>query len=455
MGVALGLKPWKVFEAAESVVGPAMAQAMATAKALRSVHIIAGNGGQAWYTQPFPFAAIAADKSGNLSFYKPGTGTQQTVVAANNDKALTLGPDAPASLATYNLKMTSFLCGKNETHTNTPTSAVTVATNTALLASVAAIQTAQPSLVPAISVGTLPFGAAPGAPSLASVANANSIAGLFASVAASAGGALAKPENAALFEAYFKANIALQKAAGRPTQTTALLTAKSAANLLGKQLNLTPTAADLTRYGIDSASLTATGGNAAGLTAIGTTLISAFKAFSLNLTSSVMLPAMNNDPHGFFGSMAQSTATVGVLGKMLDAFITDTMTTADPLQPTAKIGQNMLITITGDTFKDPTTPSGWPDGTPQGSNRLLVMDGSGTLCGGEFGTVDTNNVTSTFDPGTGAIVANATQAQHMANSGPADAAVLYAVSMQQSRRVEDFYSGVSYKGLLIPSKANG
>ena len=70
-----------------------------------------------------------------------------------------------------------------------------------------------------------------------------------------AGNALEKPDNAALFEAYFKANLSLQKAAARPTQTGSLLTAKAAANLLGKQIDLVPTAADFLRYGVDDATL--------------------------------------------------------------------------------------------------------------------------------------------------------------------------------------------------------
>jgi hypothetical protein len=357
------------------------------------------------------------------------------------------GPDTPKALTTYGIKASAYLCGKGETHTNQPVSAITVAADTSMLASVAAVQTAQPTLVPAIAVGTLPYGTAPGAPSLASVPNAAAIAGLFKSAAASAGGALAMPANAALFEAYFKANIALQKAAARPTQTQSLLTAKAAANLLGKQLNLTPTAADLTRYGIDSASLTATGGNAAGLTAAGTVLIQAFKAFQLNLTSSVILPWMNNDPHGFFGSLAQSTAAVQTMGTMLNAFMTDMFTTADPLNSSQKMGQNMAITITGDTFKDPTAPSGWGDGTPDDANRLILIDGSNSVAGGEFGTCDIKGATTSFNPATGASTAGSSNA-HIANSPAVDATVLFAISMRQTRRVEDFYRGTSYNGLL-------
>ena len=85
-----------------------------------------------------------------------------------------------------------------------------------------------------------------------------------------------------------------------------------AANLLGKNLasQLRPTAADLTRYGIT------TGIGAAKLSSIGNTLITTAKAFALNLTSHVMLPAFLDDPHGAFQNMTTLDADgAGVLAR--------------------------------------------------------------------------------------------------------------------------------------------
>jgi len=453
MGAALGLRPWKIFEVQESILGPAHAANAAALPALRSVHIVAGNGGLAWFTQLFPFYQICADTTNsNVSFYMPGQFTEVAPDPNTGDQPLRLGPDAPSALATYKKKMTVFTVGKNETHTNAPTSSAAVSGSNALFASAAAIQSAQPTLVPAIAVGMLPFGAAPGAPSLASVPNANSVAGLFKSVASSSGGALEKPENAALFEAYFKANIALQKAAGRPTQTQELLTAKAAANLLGKQLNLAPSAADLMRYGVDDGTLGTVGAssNKGKLVNIATVLIQSVKAFQQNLTSMVMLPAMNDDPHGAFGDMATLKGTVKTLGTILNAFLTDMNTTKDPVDGAHTLGDNLVLTITGDTCKDPNNSQGWPDGTPDSANLLITYDGSGRLKGGSFGGVNSDGSTSAFNSADGSVIATAKASDHLAGAAPACAAVLNSVAQGDQRRVGDFYSGNSYNGLLNP-----
>jgi hypothetical protein len=269
-------------------------------------------------------------------------------------------------------------------------------------------------------------------------------------VAASAGNALEKPANAALFEAYFKANLALQKAAARPTQTQTLMTAKSAANLLGKQLDLAPSAADLQRYAVDDNTLAAAGAmnNKGKLVAIASTLIQSFKAFQQNLTSMIMLPAMNDDPHGAFTDMGTLTGTVKTLGLILNAFLEDTLTATDPLDPSKKIGDNMVLTITGDTFKNPNNRDGWGDGTPDNSNLLIVYDGSNRLAGGSFGGVKADGSTQSFDPTTGALKDAAQAADHMAAAAPASASVLHAISKGDKRRVADFYRGADYTGLL-------
>jgi len=423
---------------------------------MRSVHLVAGGGGLAWFTQLFPFFEIAASTAQNVSFYRPGMFTAQVADPARGDVALRLGPDAPAALATYGKRMTVYTAGANTGHRNGPQLAKNISAGVSLTAAMAAVQTSQPSLVPVISVAGQGFGAAAGAPAIATVPNANSIAALFRSAAASAGNALEAPGDAALFEAYFKANLSLQKAAGRPTQTQSLLTAKAAANLLGKQLDLAPTAADLVRYGVDDASLNAAGsiGNKGKLLEIAVVLIQAVKAFQQNLTSMVLLPAMNDDPHDAFTNMALLGGTVKSLGAIFNGFLTDTHTIADPLDPTKKLGDNLLFTIGGDLYKEPNNRQGWGDGTPDSSNVFYVFDGSGRLAGGSFGGVRANNSTFSFDPVTGAATANATAADHVAAEPPALAAVLHAVARGDARRVGDFYRGPAYTGLLNRQLAN-
>ena len=435
LGAALGLRPWKVFEVQESIVGPALAQQASCSPVNRSVHIIAGNGGFAWFTQLWPHADQAT-KAG-ASFYATGMGTQQAVDTEANDHPLTLGPAAPFQKAKK--KMTAFMAGNNETHTNNPVSSANVATGVRLFAAVSALQTASPTLVPAISIGNLPYGTATGAPALAAVPNPAGMVGLFNSAASSAGGMLANANDAALFEAYYKANLSLHAAASRPTFTRGFLNGKVAANLLGKNLGpqLTPSAADLQRYGVSNAT-------PAKLQSIANTLITTAKAFKLNLTSSVMLPALQDDPHGAFADMATLTSTVQGLGAMLDAFMGDLMAEPDPMCAGATLGDNLVLTVTGDTPKTPLNPSGWGDGTPGNSNWIYVL-GNGWTKAGWFGQVKGDGTIETFNPSTGANVAGGTTA---ALSGPAGAAVLYAVARGDARRVSDFFRGADFSGLI-------
>ena len=92
LGAALGLRPWKVFEVQESIVGPALADQASCSPVNRSLHVIAGNGGFAWFTQLWPHADQAT-KAG-ASFYMTGKATAQDASGAG-DHPITLGPDAP------------------------------------------------------------------------------------------------------------------------------------------------------------------------------------------------------------------------------------------------------------------------------------------------------------------------------------------------------------------------
>jgi len=228
--------------------------------------------------------------------------------------------------------------------------------------------------------------------------------------------------------------------AGRPTMGSGLRTGKVAANLLGKNLasQLRPTAADLARYGI-------TGNTPAKLSSIGNTLITTAKAFALNLTSNVIMPAFLDDPHGAFQDMATLASTAVSYGKMLDAFMADCMAVDDPMCAGRKIGDNLVMAWWGDTTKDPFTASGWPDGTTANSSVMWVMS-NGYNKAGWFGQ-DTGGTLTTWDPTTGKDVPTGgmTSAQLAA---PAAAAVLFAVAKGDMRRVSDFYRGVDIGGIV-------
>ena len=434
LGAALGLRPWKVFEVQESVVGPAAAAGASCVAVNRFVGFVGGNGGHAWPTQLWPHP-MQATKAG-AAFYAIGQATPQAV--GTGDHAMFLSPAAPKFAGK---KMTAFVCGGNDTHNITNLQNVgTVATGISMFAAAAAIQTASPTLVPAIAVSQLGFGVAPGAPPVASVPNAGGMVDLFNSASSLAGGALANASDAALFEAYYKANLSLHAAAARPTMTSGLRTGKVAANLLGKNLasQLKPSATDLARYGI-------TANTSAKLSSIANTLITTAKAFALNLTSHIMLPTFLDDPHGAFQDMATLQATAEGYGKILDAFMADCMAVDDPMCAGRKIGDNLVMAWVGDTTKDPFTPGGWPDGTANNSNVMWVF-GNGWTKAGWFGQ-DTGGSLTTWNPSTGADDPAATMSS-VALAAPASAAVLFAVAKGDMRRVSDFYRGVDIGGIV-------
>jgi hypothetical protein len=139
--------------------------------------------------------------------------------------------------------------------------------------------------------------------------------------------------------------------------------------------------------------------------------------------------------------------TVKALGQYLDQFMTDMMGVQDPSCTSSSMADNLVITVHGDTPKDPTNRNGWPDGTPSNSNWMYVM-GNGYLKTGWFGGVHADGRESGFDPSTGADVPG--QSSNM-TSAAAGAAVAYAVCKGDIRTVNNFYSGPSLDGIVNPT----
>jgi hypothetical protein len=214
---------------------------------------------------------------------------------------------------------------------------------------------------------------------------------------------------------------------------------KQAAGFLGRNLAalLEPTAADMQRYGI-------TDGTPNKLRALARACVVAAKAFKLNLTQSVITPAMRDDPHGAFGDMGTLQSTIGGLGKILDEFMNDLAAMPDPSCTARSLSDSVVITVHGDTPKDPRERSGWPDGTPNNSNWLYVM-GNGYLKTGWHGGVRADGQTDGWDPTTGANIANQ---QSMNTSAAAGAATAFAIAKGDMRRVQDFYTGPALDGVV-------
>ncbi|MEZ4399585.1 MAG: hypothetical protein R3B06_06185 [Kofleriaceae bacterium] len=432
-GAALGLARWKVFEILEDAIDPAMAADACALKTNRSVHIVAGNGGFAWFQLLWPHNAVAAAGNAQFAFHAPG---EQTM-AAGTDRPLTLGPEAPFRSATGGRQMSAFMAGANETHTRTPSTATTVGGNS-IFAVAAALQATNPAVIPVVTIDGAPFGNAPGAPRPSAVGAADQFVGLFNSAASRAGGLLENTTDAGLYEAQYAAAASLNRAAGRPTQQRAYGTAKTAARLLGTNLadRLAITAGDRSRYGVDV-------GTRANVLALADNLIVTAKAFAMGLTSAVVMPAMMDDPHGAFNDMAALRSTTTALGKILDGFMADLAAAQDPSCGGTTLADNVVLTINGDTPKNPLDRGGWPDGTPGNSNWMYVY-GNGLLKTGWHGGIDADGTVRGFDPQTGQD--NGTTPRDLA--APASAAVAYAIARGDMRRAADFARGVNIGGIV-------
>ena len=431
VAAALGLERSRYLDALCGTAGTAMADTAACASTAKSVHVIGDNGGLAWFTQLFPYPDVAKDGSGTLAYYANSSTTAQ-----GTDNTLVYSPDSPFQKLGPKKQITAFVAGTNQTHTQTPSSGLTIG-NTGLVAACAAIQAASPSLLPVMAINPFVYGAAPGAPQPATVADSSGLVGLFNSVASKT--LLQTPQNAGLDEAYMNAFLSLNAAASRSSVKSAYNTSRVATGLLGQNLasRLAVTAADDARYGVTASTPT-------NIVEIAHALCTGVKAFGLGLTSCLILPAMQDDPHGAFQDMQTLASNVKTLGMILDAFVADAMALPDPAGCSGQtLADSIVLTITGDTPKDALTPSGWPDGTA-GNHNLVYVWGNGWLKTGWFGNLDTQGNLTTWDPNTGA--AGTMTSQDLGT--PAASAVAYAVAKGDARRVQDF-STTAPSGVIV------
>jgi hypothetical protein len=255
---------------------------------------------------------------------------------------------------------------------------------------------------------------------------------------------LQTPANASLDAAYMNAFLTLNAASGRPSIQSAYNTSRVATGLLGQNLasRLAMTAADNTRYGITASTPT-------NVAEIGRALCTGVKAFGLGLTSCLILPAMQDDPHGAFGDMQTLASNVKTLGMIFDAFMADAAALPDPAGCSGQtLADSIVLTITGDTPKTGLQNSGWPDGTVNNHNLVYVM-GNGWLKTGWFGNLDAQGNLTTWDPNTGQAGTQTSQAL----GTPAAAAVLYAVAKGDARRVQDFNT-TAPPGVIVASNGS-
>jgi hypothetical protein len=426
VAACLGLERSRFLNVLNDTSGTAAADTAACASTNRLIHIKDGNGGLANWTLPFAVPAVLQGNNAQASHYAIGKG----VAAQGYDKPWVNHADMPWQ-TNSKWKMTAFVAGRNETHTGAPVSVTALGTN-AMLAAAASIQQANPTLLPVLAVGINPqqFGTAPGAPGIAATQSAQALVDLFNSAASRA--LLQAPDNGPLAEAYYKAFLGLNASAGRSTVARQYAVGKISMNLLAKNLSsqLTPTSEDLALFGI--------GTNTPGAVQnMARAMITTVKAFSLGLTSMLVMRGFNNDPHGMFANGDQNAiATGAAMAKMLNGLHDLAKSKQDPACSSKTLADAMVLTVDGDTFKQPFDRDGWGDGTPMGTNLLYVM-GGGYVKTGWFGGLVNGNTAQTFDVATGNNVGYTQQLGATAGQAAAGAA-LFAVARGDMRRVRDF-----------------
>jgi len=424
-GAALGVSRSKVFEILERTAGKGVAFAAAENITARSVHIMAGNGGLAWFQLFWPHVDVAEARNATFAWHMPG---QETRVAGTY-KPLVVGPDTPWTSLPASRQVTIFQAGNNETHTGDAVSTTNL-NGSNIHAVASALQANSPSVIPIVAVGGVAVGTAAGGFQPAAVGNADGIVGLFNSAASRAGGLLSRAADASLYKAHYDAFSQLNRAANRSTTKTSYQTASSAAQFLGTNLaaKLQITPEDLARYGI-------TAGTPNNVASIGRTFIVAVKAFKMGLTNAVVLRAFNDDPHGAFDNGAVNTRPA-MHKAIFDGFMNDLTTNTDDNTLKA-LADDTVITVAGDTTKNPRQRGGWPDGTPQNSNVVYVYS-AGHLKSGWFGGTDRNGVVTGVTPAGDPTTYNGpTMARY------ATASIAYAIAKRDERLISTFANGTT------------
>ena len=433
-GAALGVSRAVVMEILEKVAGKETAFAAAENPTRRSVSLIAGTGGLAWFTLLWPQADVALAANPAFAWHKPGMA--QAVAGTRN---LVIGPDTPFASLPAGRQMTCFTAGSNATHRQFPPTAADLNGNNVYTV-INALQKQSPSVIPMVAIGGADVGTAPGT---ARVGAGTGIVDLFNSAASRAGGILANPTNAQVYKAHYEAFSQLNKASGRSTTRGAYQTATNAAGFLGTNLasRLAITQSDLTRYGVDGAMATS-------VADIARSFIVSVKAFKMGLTNAVVMPAFNDDPHTAFTSGSVNIIPPQ-LKKVFDAFMTDLQNTNDEVT-LKSLADDTVITVTGDTTKNCLIPrggAGWDDSSPGNTNAVFVYS-AGDLKSGWFGGIKRDGTVQGYD-------ANAAPAAYdpVATNRFALASVAYAVAKRDERQLTSFANNVRISDVFGNPKA--
>lgn len=220
-------------------------------------------------------------------------------------------------------------------------------------------------------------------------------------------------------------------ATGAPEAQTAA-DATALANLYQTQagIDLAPTAAEEMQFQIAADST---------LADFGRRLIIAAKALREGHSGTIVVSMPGIDPHGAFANVPALQARLQVIQAQLNG--------VHALLEAGSRDDDVLITIGGDTPKNPLTRDGWPDGTPGNSNWMYVV-GKGYLKQGWFGRIRADGTVLGYDALTGADDAAVSSAARATTTA---AAVAYAGTRGDATFVRDRLAGgelSTYQGVV-------
>jgi hypothetical protein len=464
-------------------------------KALRSIHLVNGNGVYAWWQLLWPHtevgnsnahSTVASPTSGKVAYHEPASmGLRYNPCAAYGEGASSRGADGVnhefhyASQAPWinagktaplpGMEVTGMMAGQDETHTLFPSSAARISGKADLLAGIAALQVKESSsIAPVIGTDPFKYGSAAGAPDAVTVPNAAGLVDLFNSAASQF--LLTAEKDRKIYETYYKAYVGLRRAAPRTAMVPHLEVTKKAATLVGLNYASQLQPADqLANYGIQnvfSENLVAM--QRSGLDNFGRMTITCAKALALGLSNMAVIavsPGATSDtkwtdPHSTFntgGDLNQSIVCTRVIGDIMNGLYTYLNGIPDP-ENGGTMMDNTLITVHGDTAHSPLQASGWPDATPDACNWIYVV-GKGYIKHGWFGRVHyqasncrpgkQNGCTSGFDAqGNGDDIRGLSSNNTVTAAG---AAIAYCVAKGNSNLVSELGPSVAnYAGLLAP-----
>lgn len=368
-------------------------------KAQRVVHLVGGTAGLAWFTLIWPVPGVINSFTPDFAYDNPSFATNLTTDPSHQLFVRTNGVAAVWAGKGADPQPSVFIAGQNETHSQTPSSAITVG-GTGLVAAATAIQIG--ALNPPVPVlafeRSAPYGTAPGAPPPRVV-------------------------------------IDVQPALDE-LQAEGLIDAVTAG-----QLN--PSATQLANY--------FSPGAPASIVSIGTRLAFTANAFKLGLVGSVVMPAFNDDPHGAFNDVTAATARANQLAAVLDAFYAD-LAAANEVScgnngQLLSLADNVVMIVNGDTMKNPYMRAGWPDGTPQNSNLLYVRS-NGFTKPGWFGELTPQGTRLFFDPATGL---SGPGGDAPSNTQAAYAGALYSIARGDRTLIAPYVTNnIEFDGVVVP-----